>query len=29
MIVEWGSMYQTELLEMWKTQDFKKLPPLT
>lgn len=28
MVVEWASLYQAELLEMWKTQSFHKLPPL-
>ncbi len=28
MVIEWASMYQKELLEMWNTQDFRKLPPL-
>lgn len=28
MVIEWALMYQKELLEMWNTQDFRKLPPL-
>ena len=28
MVVEWASMYQQELLKMWNTQEFSKLPPL-
>lgn len=28
MVVEWATRYQTELLEMWQTQKFNKLPPL-
>jgi len=28
MIVEWASIYQKELIEMWNTQEFHKLPPL-
>jgi hypothetical protein len=28
MVEEWATRYQTELLEMWQTQQFKKLPPL-
>lgn len=28
MILEWGTQYQQTLLEMWNTQDFRKLPPL-
>lgn len=25
---EWVSLYQSELLKMWETQDIKPLPPL-
>lgn len=28
LVVEWMSIHQEELLEMWKRQDFRKLPPL-
>ena len=28
MAVEWTEKYQTELLEMWKTEKITKLPPL-
>ena len=28
MIIEWGTRYQKELLEMWTTQKFKQLPGL-
>jgi len=28
MVREWAGMYQDDLLEMWKTQVFKKLPGL-
>ena len=28
MIFEWASAYQSELLEIWNTQEFRKLPPL-
>lgn len=28
MALEWAAEYQTELLEMWKSQQFKVLPPL-
>ena len=28
MIKEWAGQYQTELLDMWKTQRFKDLPGL-
>lgn len=25
---EWAAKYQAELLDMWQTQNFRKLPPL-
>jgi len=28
LVVEWANMYQTELKEIWQSQEFKKLPPL-
>ena len=28
MALEWTAAYQAELLEMWRTQVFRKLPPL-
>ena len=28
MVIEWATQYQNELLEMWQTQQFNKLPPL-
>lgn len=28
MALEWTKMYQGELLDMWNTQQFRKLPPL-
>ncbi|MCL1473775.1 DUF4160 domain-containing protein [Argonema antarcticum A004/B2] len=28
MVLEWGKLYQKELLQMWNTQEFIKLPPL-
>jgi len=28
MVLEWTHKYQTELLEMWQTQQFRQLPPL-
>ncbi|UZO75540.1 hypothetical protein [Microcystis aeruginosa] len=28
MVVEWATIYQSELLKMWNTQEFNKLPPL-
>lgn len=28
MVLEWAAMHQKELIEMWETQKFRKLPPL-
>ena len=28
LVMEWLSLYQDEVLEMWKSQCIKKLPPL-
>ncbi len=28
MIREWAQMYRSDLLNMWETQEFKKLPEL-
>jgi hypothetical protein len=28
LVMEWATLYQDELLNMWNTQDFCKLPPL-
>ncbi len=28
MALEWAGKYQSELLEIWNTQVFRKLPPL-
>jgi hypothetical protein len=28
LVREWGQLYQSELLRMWETQEFKKLPGL-
>jgi hypothetical protein len=28
LVVEWAEKYQAELQTIWKTQEFKKLPPL-
>ncbi len=28
MAAEWIARYEAELLEMWQTQEFRKLPPL-
>lgn len=28
LVVEWANLYQSDLQEMWKSQEFKKLPPL-
>jgi hypothetical protein len=27
-VIAWASLHQDELLEMWNSQKFKKLPPL-
>jgi len=29
LVVEWANEYKDELSKMWKTQEFKKLPPLS
>lgn len=29
LVLEWAGLYQTELLSMWTSQQFRKLPPLT
>jgi hypothetical protein len=26
LVTEWGRLYKNDLLEMWKTQEMKKLP---
>jgi hypothetical protein len=28
LVVEWATSYQSDLQAMWKSQEFKKLPPL-
>lgn len=28
MVQEWAAQYQSELLDMWETQQFRALPPL-
>ena len=28
LVLEWAGIYQNELMEMWNSQDFRKLPPL-
>jgi len=28
MALEWTTLHQEELLKIWETQEFKKLPPL-
>ena len=28
LIQEWAAIHQTELLDMWNTQNIRKLPPL-
>ena len=28
LVLEWASNYQKELMKMWDTQEFRKLPPL-
>ena len=28
LVLEWAGIYQSELIEMWNSQDFRKLPPL-
>lgn len=28
LVREWTQLHQADLQEMWKTQEFKKLPPL-
>jgi hypothetical protein len=29
LVKEWLSVYQNDLLDIWNTQQFRKLPPLT
>lgn len=28
LVLEWATLYQPDLLQMWNTQEFRKLPPL-
>ena len=28
LVLEWATLYQQDLLQMWDTQEFRKLPPL-
>ncbi|WP_008308551.1 DUF4160 domain-containing protein [Leptolyngbya sp. PCC 6406] len=28
MVMEWASLYQQDLRQMWESQEFRKLPPL-
>lgn len=28
LVIEWATIHQTELLEIWNTQEFRKLSPL-
>ena len=28
LVLEWALLYQQDLLQMWDTQEFRKLPPL-
>ncbi len=28
LVIEWANIHQTELLEMWNNQEFRKLSPL-
>lgn len=28
LVIEWATLYQKELLDMWNNQKFSKLPPL-
>jgi hypothetical protein len=28
LIQEWATLYQSDLMSIWQTQNFKKLPPL-
>ena len=28
LVIEWAATYQSDLLKIWETQEFKKLPPL-
>ena len=28
LVLEWAALYQQDLLQMWNSQEFQKLPPL-
>jgi Domain of unknown function (DUF4160) len=28
LVLEWATLYQQDLFQMWNTQEFRKLPPL-
>jgi hypothetical protein len=28
LVMDWASLYQQDLLKMWESQEFRKLPPL-
>jgi hypothetical protein len=28
LVLEWATLYQQDLSQMWNTQEFRKLPPL-
>ena len=28
LVIEWASLYQEDLIEIWESQEFRKLPPL-
>lgn len=28
LVIEWATLYQQDLLQMWADQEFRKLPPL-
>ena len=28
LVLEWAALYQQDLLRIWNTQEFRKLPPL-
>ena len=28
LVTEWATLHQAELMEMWNSQEFRKLPPL-
>lgn len=28
LVLEWATLYQQDILQIWNTQEFRKLPPL-